>query len=105
MLCLSKIVCLQKKIKSEFGLDLVFGTIFGNYVRVEEKLFCLLFENLLVLAAPDQQHRIATNIYTVYITSFGSAIVDEIDNEIIHRMKSFLVAEYVKIKSIELVFQ
>lgn len=86
---------MEKKIKREFDLDLVFGTIFGNYVRVEEKFVCSLFKSRLILASPDQQHRIATNIYTVYITSFGSAIVDEIDNAIIHRMKSFLVAEHV----------
>lgn len=38
----------------------------------------------------------ATNIYKTYITRFGSAVRDEIDNATVLRMKSFLVGEQVR---------
>lgn len=47
------------------------------------------------LASLNERHRVATNIYKIYITSFGSAIVDEIDNAIINRMKSFIFGDQV----------
>ncbi|CAF1252805.1 unnamed protein product [Adineta ricciae] len=44
-------------------------------------------------AASNERHRVATNIYKTYITRFGSAVRDEIDNATVVRMKSFLVGE------------
>ncbi|CAF0812826.1 unnamed protein product [Rotaria sordida] len=44
-------------------------------------------------APSHERHRVATTIYKTYITRFGSAVGDEIDNATVIRMKSFLVGE------------
>ena len=42
-----------------------------------------------------ERHRVASNLYKTYITRFGSAVRDEIDDATVLRMKSFLVGEQV----------
>ncbi|CAF1020929.1 unnamed protein product [Rotaria sp. Silwood1] len=44
-------------------------------------------------APSHERHRVATTIYKTYITRFGCAVRDEIDNATVVRMKSFLVGE------------
>ncbi|CAF1078838.1 unnamed protein product [Adineta steineri] len=44
-------------------------------------------------APSHERHRVATKIYNTYITRFGSAVRDEIDNATVVRMTSFLVGE------------
>ena len=47
------------------------------------------------LAQAHERHHVATNIYKTYITRFGSAVYDEVDNTTVMRMKSFLIGEQV----------
>ena len=56
--------------------------------------------SLLRLAPSNERHRVATNIYKLYITSFGSAVRDEIDNPTVSQMERFLVGEQVRRSSI-----
>ncbi|CAF2040918.1 unnamed protein product [Rotaria magnacalcarata] len=62
---------------------------FGTHTLVK-----FWYEIWKLRSAPShERHRVATNIYKTYITRFGCAVRDEIDNATAARMKAFLIGE------------